>query len=285
MIYATDIATRLGLKRYTRSWRGRCPACDYPGTFSVRASTGGRALLFCASCQDRDALAAAVVRAAGQERQPDPSEKHDVAAARQRKQAAALRLWRGSEPATGTSADVYLSRRGLAGLAASPALRFRADCPHPEVGRLSALIALASDMAGAPLAVHRTYLTRDGFKAGVVPAKASVGPVWGGAIRLSELVLGSPLVIGEGIETAASAGRLMGFPAWAAISAGNLAKGLALPPEAWHVLIAADADIAGEQAAQAAALRWSAEGRRVEIARPRRGRGDFNDMIREAANA
>lgn len=77
----------------------------------------------------------------------------------------------------------------------------------------------------------------------------------------------------------------MGFPAWAAISAGNLAKGLALPPEAWHVLIAADADIAGEQAAQAAALRWSAEGRRVEIARPRRGRGDFNDMIREAANA
>ena len=194
MIYATDIATRLGLKRYTRSWRGRCPACDYPGTFSVRASTGGRALLFCASCQDEDALADAVVRAAGQERPTRPERtKHDVAAARQRKQAAALRLWRGSEPATGTSADVYLSRRGLAGLAASPALRFRADCPHPEVGRLSALIALASDMAGAPLAVHRTYLTRDGFKAGVVPAKASVGPVWGGAIRLSELVAWFPI--------------------------------------------------------------------------------------------
>ena len=33
-----------------------------------------------------------------------------------------------------------------------------------------------------------------------------------------------PLVIGEGIETAASAGRLMGFSAWAAIAAGNMAK-------------------------------------------------------------
>jgi putative DNA primase/helicase len=49
-----------------------------------------------------------------------------------------------------------------------------------------------------------------------------------------------PLVIGEGIETAASAGLLMGTPAWAAISAGNMAKGLVLPPEVRRVVIAAD---------------------------------------------
>ena len=32
-----DIASRLGLRKYPRSWRGRCPACDYKGTFSLRA--------------------------------------------------------------------------------------------------------------------------------------------------------------------------------------------------------------------------------------------------------
>ena len=51
-----------------------------------------------------------------------------------------------------------------------------------------------------------------------------------------------PLVIGEGIESSASAGRLMGLPAWAAVSAGNLAKGLVLPSEARRVVIAADPD-------------------------------------------
>jgi len=67
------------------------------------------------------------------------------------------------------------------------------------------------------------------------------------------------------------------------ISAGNLAKGLVLPFEASRVVVAADPDRAGEQAARAAALRWSAEGRVVQIARPT-GNGDFNDMVRGAVH-
>lgn len=277
MLTAADIARRLGLRRYSRSWRGRCPACDYPSTFSVRAGRDGRTMLFCSSCQDRDALADAVLRATGQQHQSEVRDDLETAA-RQRKQAAALRLWRGSESATGTPADVYLTHRGLAGLAALPALRFRADCPHPESGKLPALIALVCDMIGTPLAVHRTFLTRDGRKAAAEPVKASLGPVWGGAIHLSELIEGTPLVVGEGIETAASAGRLLGLPAWAAISAGNMAKGLLLPPEARNVVIAADPDRAGERAARTAAQRWAAEGRTVQIARPV-GTGDFNDLL------
>lgn len=65
MMHAIEVARRLELRRYPRSWRGRCPACDYPGTFSVRARRNGCALLFCASYQDRDALAEAVARAIG----------------------------------------------------------------------------------------------------------------------------------------------------------------------------------------------------------------------------
>ena len=88
--------------------------------------------------------------------------------------------------------------------------------------------------------------------------------------------------MGEGIETAASAGLLMAVPAWAAISAGNLAKGLTLPPEARRVVIAADPDQTGRTAARDAWLRWTAEGREVSVAVPD-GVSDFNDLLTGAA--
>jgi hypothetical protein len=66
--------------------------------------------------------------------------------------------------------------------------------------------------------------------------------------------------------------------AWSAISSGNLAKGLVLPPEVRHVIIAADPDDVGRDAARDAWLRWTAEGRTVEIATPN-GLGDFNDLL------
>jgi putative DNA primase/helicase len=167
----------------------------------------------------------------------------------------------------------------LPGLAASPTLRFRADTPHPEGGRYPALIALVTGPDGTPLAVHRTYLAAHGSKAPVEPSKASLGPVWGGAIILQTLTPESALIIAEGIETAASAGLLMGLPAWAALSAGNLAQGLVLPPEAQRIVIAADPDRPGRIAARDAWLRWTAEGRSVRIAVPN-GAGDFNDLLR-----
>lgn len=278
MMRATDVAFRLGLRRYPRSWRGQCPCCHYTGsTFSVRDGRDGLARLYCANGCERDELSAAVAQATGQPTTTlttDPSER-DI---RERKRIRALALWAGSEHASGTLADSYLTRRGLPGLATSPALRYRADTPHPEGGRLPALIALICDATGLPVAIHRTFLARDGSKARVEPAKASLGPVWAGAIRLQPLVTDKSLVIGEGLESSASAGRLMGLAAWAAISAGNLAKGLVLPPDPRSVVIAADPDDAGEQAARAAALRWSAEGRMVQIARPT-GSGDFNDVL------
>lgn len=209
------------------------------------------------------------------------------AAMRERNQVRALALWRGSEPLTGTLADRYLTSRLLGGLATSPALRFRGDTPHPEGARLPALIALVTDVSGAAIAIHRTYLARDGSKSQTEPAKASLGPVWSGAIRLMPIVSGRPLVIGEGIESSASAGLLMGLPAWAAVSAGNLAKGVKLPPEARNVVIAADPDRAGRAAGRDAWLRWKAEGRQVQIATPDLEGVDFNDLLmsREAANA
>jgi hypothetical protein len=148
------------------------------------------------------------------------------------------------------------------------------------------MIALVCNVAGEPVGIHRTYLARDGSKACIEPAKASFGPVGGGAVRLQPLEPGRRLLVGEGIETAASAGRLMGLPAWGALSAGNLAKKLLLPPEIRSVVIAADSDGAGRGAAHDAWLRFKAEGIRVQIAMPDQAGRDFNDLLlaREAPN-
>ncbi len=275
-----QLAGRLGLAQRLRSWAGACPACDYARAFCLKPGKDGTVRLFCANGCDRPTLEAAVVRATGDGWTPKPPADADtVQAARSAKQAAALRLWAGSEPAASTIVDAYLTGRALPGLATSPALRFRGDCPHPEGGRLPAMVASVVDVAGAPIALHRTYLARDGrSKADADPPRASLGPIWGGAVRLAPLDPARPLVIGEGIETAASAGRLAGCPAWAALSAGNLARGLSLPLEARRVVVAVDPDGPGERAAAEAARRWQGEGRTVALARPD-GAGDFNDVL------
>jgi phage/plasmid primase-like uncharacterized protein len=278
MITACELAARFGLKRTARDWRGTCPACGYGGGALMLSADGtGRPLAWCASCQDRDAIARAIggdilARMA-------PCDIERTAAERARQRDKAIALWHCSVPAIGTLADAYLIKRGLAGLAASTALRFRADTSHPHGGQYPALIALVCDVHGQPIAVHRTFLRRDGQKADVEPAKASLGPVWNGAIRLQPIEADKPMVIGEGIESAASAGHLMGFPAWAAISAGNMANGLVLPPDARSVVIAADPDEPGRKAARDAWTRWRADGRLVSIATPN-GSADFNDVLR-----
>ena len=248
MIHATDVAARLGLKRYPRSWRGRCPCCDYAVRPSRYARRGdGRAKLYCANGCDRAELATAVARATGQP-VAVPRVDADATASREHKRERALALWRGSEPAEGTLADRYLTGRGLPELATSSALRFRGDTPAPrrrptaragcagaKRGRQAdwACIAHSSPATGPRHALNPTR--RRSARSGAVPSDCK------------RLAPGDLLVIGEGIETAASAGRLMGLPSWAAISAGNLAKGLVLPPEVLSVVIAADPDEAGQR--------------------------------------
>ena len=84
-------------------------------------------------------------------------------------------------------------------------------------------------------------------------------------------------MVGEGIETCLSAMQATGLPAWAALSTGGL-QALDLPQEVKEVIILADGDEPGERAAQAAALRWKTDQRRVHIARPPKGL-DFNDVL------
>jgi phage/plasmid primase-like uncharacterized protein len=278
-----DLASRLNLHRAARGFRGTCPACGYHEAFSLRPGKGDRIGLYCASCGDRDGITDAVRRAVGGDWTAPATKSADAPGARQRNQERALSLWNGSVLAPGTIADTYLTARRLPGLSASVALRFRGDCHHPGGGTLPGMVAEVVGADGAFLAVHRTFLRPDGSgKADVEPPRASLGSPWGGAVRLDPIA--EEVVIGEGIETAASAGRLLRLPAWSAISAGNLAQGLVLPADVRRVVIAADPDPPGERAARTAALRWKNEGRTVQIARPDKPGCDFNDILRSAEN-
>jgi phage/plasmid primase-like uncharacterized protein len=92
-------------------------------------------------------------------------------------------------------------------------------------------------------------------------------------------VPGAPLVIGEGIESSLSAGRLLDAPAWAGIAAGNL-KSIIPPDGPGEIILAADPDLVGQIAAWAAADQWRGLGRRVQVATPDDPTTDFNDVLR-----
>lgn len=187
-------------------------------------------------------------------------------------------FWHHCDDARGTPAARYLARRDLSWLARNGNIRFRAETSHPSGKRLPAMIALVFDGTGDICAVHRTYLTLDGDKADIVPNKASMGSISGGAIRINPAE--HEMVVAEGLETAASAGAILGLPAWSAVACGNLRASLALPPVVRSVVIAADHDRAGRRAAAGAAQRWCAEGRAVRVLQPDVADTDFNDLLR-----
>ena len=74
------------------------------------------------------------------------------------------------------------------------------------------MVALVTHGAtGSPIAIHRTFLARDGGgKAPVDPAKMMLGPCRGGVVRLGEP--GDVLMVGEGIETCLAAMQATGQP-------------------------------------------------------------------------
>jgi hypothetical protein len=200
----------------------------------------------------------------------------------------ALEIWRASVPIADTPVEKYLRERGLRG--PWPAtLRFSADCRHSATGLLlPAMIAAVTKWPSREVvAVHRTFLTLAGHKAPVSSTKMMLGVTSGGAVRLAPAA--EAMAVGEGIETCLSIQESTGIASLAALSANGL-EALVLPPLplAAEVVICADNDRhkggTGEQAAERAAARWTAEGRRVRVAMPGIDGLDFNDLLTESAN-
>jgi hypothetical protein len=286
---AETIAKALGGHRAGSGWVARCPAHDdRTPSLSLADGHDGRLLVKCwAGCSAHNVLSAlrrcelfganklrGVIDARGGGSDAEDRKKR------------ALDLWNEAFPVSGTIAAQYLLARGLA-LPSLPVLRFHPRCPHPSGAILPAMIGLVEHVGHGPTAIHRTFISADGSgKAAVEPDKASLGSVAGGAVRLAQVRAGQWLVVAEGLETTFSVMHACALPGWAALSAGGI-KSLVLPPSANMVVICADNDAngVGQRAANAAAERFLAEGRRVRIALPPRSGLDFNDLLRGSTPA
>lgn len=263
-----------------------CPAHPNRRTPALSLADGGdrRLLALChAGCGFPAVLDAlrglGLVSGTGRYSPPDAA---DLARLRQargseaaKREAQALACWREAQPIGGTLAERYLRGRGIT--AELPVkLRFHAGCWHPAGKRLPALVAMVEGTER--FAVHRTYLAEPGRKAELEPAKAMLGAVAGGAVRLA--VAEGQLVVAEGIETALSlASGLLRAPAtvWAAFSASGMA-GLRLPEQPDRLTVATDGDEAGRAAGHALAQRAQALGWAVSLLPAPDGR-DWNDVL------
>lgn len=239
-------------------WRGNhgsapCPVCQPERRRDQRALSiredGGRLLTYChkSGCDFR-----AVTEAAGI---PAATGAIDLQAAREsdtrrasydaEQSARARKLWDAGAPINGTKGEAYLRGRGVT-CALPSSLRWVADAFHgPSARWHSAMVADVSTGG-----VHRTFFDKSGTRL-TSHAKMMQGPCSGGAVALSEAQ--GPLVVCEGIETGLSLlSGLLGEPAevWVALSTSGI-RSLSLPPRPRRLIVAADGDRAGMEAAKA----------------------------------
>ncbi len=90
----------------------------------------------------------------------------------------ARHLWRKAVPAPGTPVERYLRARGIT-IPVPPSFRYLGAAKHGPTGLiLPAMVAGVQDPDGRVVAVHRTFLSRNGTaKASVSEPKMSLGPV------------------------------------------------------------------------------------------------------------
>jgi len=195
--------------------------------------------------------------------------------------------------------NTYLEMRGLRYLYQVPlTLKYHPRMLYTEhgsrqpLGRFPAMMAPLIGPDGKMVALMRTYLSADGWKAAVKTPKkllrARGATLSGAAIRL--FPAGPVLGVTEGIENALSVHLATGLPVWAASNTALLGN-LEVPNAVQRVVILADNEVvkAGKQAGRVAAEklrdRMLAQGRDVEIrypTLPAKDKGvDWNDVLVE----
>jgi putative DNA primase/helicase len=288
-ISAAQIASALGGKRiHSDVWICRCPVPnhgkgqgDKNPSLSIKDYGDHLSFVCFAGCSRYAILDALKRDYLWRGRSDDLSTKAErdvIRKAEGRKNiAGALSIWNQTVRARGTLVEKYLNARGI--ILLPDALRFHPALLHAGTQtRWPAMVTGVFDIDGLVTAIHRTYLARDGSgKAPINPNKMTLGPCRGNAIRLAPAA--PSLMVGEGIETTLSVMQVTARPAWAAGSAGFMEK-LVLPAAVKEVMILADSDCVGQDAARRAAKRWKAEKRRVLIAKPPQENADFNDLLR-----
>ncbi|MGH8238187.1 MAG: DUF7146 domain-containing protein [Steroidobacteraceae bacterium] len=205
-------------------------------------------------------------------------------------------LWEEAKPLTHEQAAPvrsYFASRGLGALDldALQALRCHPGLAYWNkdrvyVGHFPVLLSYVVDPAGALVALHRIYLTREGSKAPVDRPKkllvAENATASGGAVRIHPA--GAIVCNSEGLENGLTSLLKNRLPLWVATSAPLLAA-MVLPPQVRHTVTLADYEPEqrqpdgsvrqpGRDAAEKLAARLRAEGRTAEILMPKPQRPD-----------
>lgn len=224
----------------------------------------------------RQVMAATVEREA-QQRQQWAENAHRIA-----------RMWAESVPLVpGDPVTLYLKGRGFGGVWPLPeVLRLHRGLPYwngaEKLGTFPAMVAPLMAPDGRMVALHRTYLTREGRKAAVPSVKkltGAAGPLTGACIPLHKPARGC-IGIAEGIETALAAWCASAVPTVASYCAGNLAT-WQWPAGAQRLVIFADADKAGREAADTLRARALAARLQCEVLTPTTDGADWCDVWAE----
>jgi len=184
----------------------------------------------------------------------------------------------------GDPVTLYLKQRGLGGVWPLPdVLRLHRALPYwhgaEKLGTFPAMVAPLIAPDGRMVALHRTYLTRDGRKADVPTVKkltGAAGPLAGACIPLHKPARGC-IGIAEGIETALAAWCASTVPMVAAYCAGALAA-WQWPAGVQRLVIFADADKAGRDAADTLRARAMGASLRCEVMTPTDPGADWCDV-------
>ena len=201
------------------------------------------------------------------------------------------RLWAQCVPLVpGDPVTLYLKHRGLGGLRPlPPSVRYHRALPYfdgeARIGTYPAMVAEVVAPDGRRVALHRTWITKDGRKAEVpTPRKLTpaAGPLAGSAIPLGRPDTRGRIAAGEGVETALSCFVASGLPTVATVSANGMAA-YRWPKGAREVIVFADHDAAGLTAARQLRDRALAAGLRSRVLAPTEAGMDWNEVLKAAA--
>ena len=294
------VGRRVKLKQRGREWEGCCPFHnEKTPSFGVNdakghyhcfgCGAGGDVLRFVMESEGLGFLDAVRWLDGGNWPEVDPVElqrrveRED--AIRAAKIADSKAIWRTARPALNTPAETYARARGII-LPLPGSVRF-ARCfawkKYDETGEvgpdLPAAVCAVQDVAGNVVGIQRIFLAKGGkAKANMRAPKRSLGRVKGAAFRMGPAA--SELVVCEGPEEAWTlAQSLPGVSVWSTCGTGNL-PGLELPEVVETVTLAGNNDAPGRAAVEAAALSFTAQGKRVRTMFPAPAFADFNDELR-----
>ncbi|THD11656.1 DUF7146 domain-containing protein [Metallibacterium scheffleri] len=190
------------------------------------------------------------------------------------------RVWDGGVPVWHPSAALawrYLESRGLQQPTRDDgidgALRFIPelewwDSETGECDVFPAIVARVQSREGMTLALHRTYLSKDGRGKAPVPepkkmmSRPSSVSIHTGAIRLGPAIKGV-LAVAEGLETALAVHAFTGYTCWSVVSSSLMRS--FLPPEGVRgVAIFADNDVSGGGQEAASALQEALKAKGIQ---------------------